>query len=62
MPIDRVREKIRAIREAKGCIYTLRRVCPDTVSEDVLHVLHVLSELELDLYDAFDEQEGFVTD
>lgn len=53
--IERIDEKVEAIRTAESCIHTLMTLKPNAVDQ---RVLALLSELKVDLFDARFEQEN----
>jgi len=46
--IDKIDEKIRAIKIAEDCIHSIRTINPDSVDKSVFALL---SELKVDLFD-----------
>lgn len=53
MIIDKIEEKMAAIRTAESCISTILKIDPNAVDQKVFGLL---AELKLDLLDILDEQ------
>ena len=55
MTVEKIKEKMWAIREAENCIHSVLTVNPTAVDQSVFALL---AELKMDLLDAQNEQTG----